>query len=235
MNSTLSIQKLENNLSKVSQNRNLIFGIMLFTAWVAFEVFNFSTTEFALLDVLGDVTFASIKWATILSLAFCGIDLAGVAKLFSQGNTKEEPMEVWYLFGSWVLAAGMNATLTWWGISIAISNHVSQGSVLFAGDTVQKVAPVFVAIMVWLIRIMIIGSFNSTGEKLFSSNNNTPAAPRRSSNLGYNNAAHNTGYSASAANKPMMRTTQPVKPDYKPFTRTSDSKYDQFSNNTPLN
>ena len=32
---------------------------------LAFEIFNFSTTEFALTDVLGDLKFAGLRWATI--------------------------------------------------------------------------------------------------------------------------------------------------------------------------
>lgn len=221
MNTTLGIRKFELNLQKIAQNKNTIFGLMLFAALIAFEIFNFSTTEFALVDVLGGLTFAGLKWATILSFAFCGIDFAGVAKLFSPSDTKEEPMEVWYLFGSWILAAGMNATLTWWGVTIAISSHVSQGSTIFSGETIQKVVPVFVAVMVWLIRIMIIGSFTASGEKLFS----TPAAQpsnRRAAPIGYNNVPATQGYSASASNT-SFRSGQPVKPQYKPVSRANEA------------
>ena len=185
MNTSIGLQKVDINVAKLAQNRNMIFGFMLFAALVAFEIFNFSTTEFALADVLGDVTFSGIKWATILSLAFCGIDFAGVARLFTPSDGQEEPTETWYLFGSWILAAGMNATLTWWGVSIVISNHVSQGSIIMSGDTIQKVVPVFVAIMVWLIRIMIIGSFSAAGDHFFNTKQDA-VSHRRTSNLGYN-------------------------------------------------
>ncbi len=229
MNSTLGLNNIDIKIEKVAQNRNLIFGIMLFAALVAFELFNFSTTEFALVDVLGDVTFAGIKWATILSLAFCGIDFAGVAKLFSPSNSKEEPMEVWYLFGSWVLAAGMNATLTWWGVSVAINSHVSQGSAIFSGETIQKVVPVFVAVMVWLIRIMIIGSFSAAGDRLFGTEPNQTST-RRAANLGYNQASapKTAPLSASA----MLNPRPTIKPQYKPFTRgTTDPTYHAVQNN----
>ncbi len=34
--------------------------------------------------------------------------------------------------------------------------------------TLTKVVPVFVAIMVWLIRVLIIGTFSLAGDRLFS-------------------------------------------------------------------
>ncbi|GAF95342.1 unnamed protein product, partial [marine sediment metagenome] len=43
----------------------------IFGALVAFEIFNYGTTEFALGDLLGDLGFAGIRWSTILALAFC--------------------------------------------------------------------------------------------------------------------------------------------------------------------
>jgi len=157
-------------------SRGAAWGIMIVGALLAFEVFNYSTTEFALKDVLGDLTFAGLHWATILSIAFCGIDFAGIARIFTPEQGADEPAEVWYLFGAWLLAAAMNASLTWWGVSIAIINHSSQGAgSVLSNATMTKVVPIFVAvvpifvaIMVWLIRILIIGTFSVAGDRLFS-------------------------------------------------------------------
>lgn len=150
-------------------SRGTAWGIMIIGALLAFEIFNFSTTEFALSDVLGDLKFAGFRWATILSIAFCGIDFAGIARIFTPEQGREEPTEVWYLFGAWLLAAAMNATLTWWGVSIAILNHSSMGAgAVVSNATLTKAVPVFVAIMVWLIRVLIIGTFSMAGDRLFS-------------------------------------------------------------------
>jgi hypothetical protein len=128
-----------------------------------------SSTDFALTDLLGsDLKFAGIRWATILSVAFCGIDFAGIARLFTPEKGRDEPAEVWYLFGAWLLAAAMNASLTWWGISVAVMDHTAAGSVLVSREMLTKAIPVFVAIMVWLIRVLIIGTFSLAGENLFS-------------------------------------------------------------------
>jgi hypothetical protein len=156
-------------LKGVTIRRGMAWGIIIIGALMAFEIFNFSTTQFALADVLGNLKFAGISWATILALAFCGIDFAGIARLFTPEEGRDEPAEVWYLFGAWLLAAAMNATLTWWGVSVAIVNHKSLADgVVMTDTTLTKVVPVFVAIMVWLIRVLIIGTFSVAGERLFS-------------------------------------------------------------------
>jgi hypothetical protein len=148
--------------------RGAIFGMILVTALGAFEIFNFSTTQFALQDMLGDITFAGMRWATILALAFCGMDFAGIARIFTPEQGRDEPMEIRYLFGAWLLAAAFNAALTWWGVSVAILSHQSSGASLFAPGVMARGVPVFVAAMVWLIRVLIIGTFSVAGERLFS-------------------------------------------------------------------
>jgi hypothetical protein len=154
--------------------RGAIFGGILVAALVAFEVFNYLTTAFALADVLGDLKFAGIAWSTILAIAFCGIDFAGIARIFTLQQGRDEPAEVWYLFGAWLLAAGFNATLTWWGVSVAVLNHTPAGSVLVGQAMMTRVVPVFVAVMVWLIRVLIIGTFSIAGENMFTMASDQP-------------------------------------------------------------
>lgn len=149
-------------------NRGLVWGVILILALLAFEIFNFSTTQFALLDMLGDLRFAGIRWATILAIAFCGIDFAGIARIFTPEQGRDEPMEVWYLFGAWLLAALFNAGLTWWGVSVAIAGHRSLGSAVVGNTTILKVIPVLVALMVWLTRVLLIGTFAIAGERIFT-------------------------------------------------------------------
>jgi hypothetical protein len=160
-------------------NRGAAWGLMIIGALLAFEIFNFSTTQFALLDMLGDLTFAGMRWATILAIAFCGIDFAGIARIFTPEQGADEPKEVWYLFGAWFLAAAFNAMLTWWGVSVAIVNHTSaSGGAVISNETLIKIVPVFVAAMILLIRVLIIGSFSLAGDRLFSQDT---ARPRNSS------------------------------------------------------
>jgi hypothetical protein len=156
-------------LKGVTLKRGMIWGIIIIFALLAFEIFNYSTTQFALADILGNLKFAGISWATMLALAFCGIDFAGIARLFTPEQGRDEPAEIWYLFGAWLLAAAFNALLTWWGVKVAIATHQSEASgVIMEANAFNTWVPIFVAIMVWLIRVLIIGSFSIAGDRLFS-------------------------------------------------------------------
>ena len=152
---------------RIQVKRGVVFGLLIISALAAFEIFNYSTTDFALTDLLGDLNFWGVRWATILAIAFCGIDFAGIARLFTpEGRVGDQP-EVWYLFGAWLIAATMNALLTWWGVSIAIVNHETLGNAVIARQTLLKIVPIFVAVMIWLLRVLIIGLFSVAGEKYF--------------------------------------------------------------------
>src|SRR4030065_597938 len=155
-------------MRSIKPSRGFLFGFLILGALIAFEIFNYTTTDFALSDLLGDLRFAGVTWSTILAIAFCGIDFAGIARLFTPERGSGEPKEVWYLFGAWLLAATMNAILTWWGVAIAVLSHESLGGTVLSRETMLKVVPVFVAIMVWAIRVLIIGYFSVTGSRLFS-------------------------------------------------------------------
>ncbi len=153
--------------------RGLVFGTIIIAALSAFEIFNYSTTDYALTDLLGELRFMGVRWSTILALAFCGIDFAGIARLFNPNPEAGKGMlsqnDTWYLFGAWLLAATMNAMLTWWGVSLAILGHNTLGNDVVNRNTLLHVAPIFVAVMIWLIRILIIGSFSTAGNRIFGS------------------------------------------------------------------
>lgn len=146
----------------------LLTGGLIIGALLAFEVFNYSTTDYALRDLLGELTFAGVHWATILAIAFCGIDFAGIARLFTPQQGSDEPKEVWYLFGAWLLAATMNAILTWWGVSMAIVNHSVRSTAVVDPNTLTRVVPIFVAVMVWVIRVLIIGTLSVAGDRVLN-------------------------------------------------------------------
>jgi len=154
--------------SRILHHRGLLIGFILLAALIGFEMFNFSTTEVALQDLLGDLKILGVSWATILTIAFCGIDFAGIARLFIPEESQPSANESWYLFGAWLLAATMNAVLTWWGISLSLVNRIPQAATFIDLNTITGVVPVFVALMVWVTRILLIGSFSVAGSRLFS-------------------------------------------------------------------
>jgi hypothetical protein len=195
--------------------RGLVFGVIIVTALFAFEVFNYSTTEFALEDLLGDLSFAGIRWATILAIAFCGIDFAGIARLFtptgSNGPQKTgKPAaqnEAWYLFGAWLLAATMNAMLTWWGVSLAVLERQDLGNAVASREVLLRVVPIFVAVLVWLIRVLIIGTFSVAGDRLFSQDDQQVYVPAR---VGTRTVTGPAPVPNTASRAPAFRSASPV-------------------------
>jgi hypothetical protein len=216
----MSTYQKSSGLAKLPISRTMVFGGLIFMALIAFELFNYSTTEFSLSDLLGNLKFLGVRWATILAVAFGGIDFAGIARLFTPEKGRDEPAEVWYLFAAWLLAAGMNAILTWWGVSVAIVNHQTAGGAVIAQATLVKVVPVFVALMVWVIRVLIIGTFSVAGENLLwqtdrpnqhQSNRTSPQA-----NTGYVSNYNYKHPAQQTANRAIAARGKPYSPAPKP-------------------
>ena len=161
LNSTFS-----KSLASLKTRKGILYIVIFVFALVAFEVFTFSTTEYALSDLLGNLNFAGIHWATLLTIAFCGIDYAGIARLFAPQSGQEEPHSMWFLFGAWILAATMNAILTWWGVVMAMQSHSVLSAGMVDAGFVTKVVPIFIALMVWVIRIFLIGTLSKKGDRL---------------------------------------------------------------------
>jgi hypothetical protein len=153
-------------LQSTSASRKTVIGLILVVALVAFEIFNFDTTRFALNSILGEVAFFGVTWATILAIAFCAIDFAGLARLFTPERGADEPKAVWYLMGAWLLGATMNAVMTWWAVSLTLLSH-DLGNEVLGRETLLTLVPIFVAALVLLTRILFIGAFSVAGEHLF--------------------------------------------------------------------
>lgn len=147
--------------------KHAVIGVILMVALFAFEMFNFDTTRYALSNLLGPVSFAGLGWATILAVAFCAIDFAGLVRLFTPEGEEEQPKEVWYLMGAWLLGATMNALMTWWAVSLTLLNHDFGNEVLSRAQLLQ-IVPVFVAVLVWLTRILFIGALTMAGGHLMA-------------------------------------------------------------------
>lgn len=180
-------------------------------ALLAFEAFNFDTTRFALQNLLGEVRFLGIHWASILAIAFCAIDFAGLARLFTPQTGPEEPQAVWYLMGAWVLGATMNAVMTWWAVSLTLLSH-DFGNEILSREQLLTGVPLFVATLVWLTRILFIGAISVAGEHVFA------LAGVGASNQSRPSAAASTGQ-AVRENRP--ETAVPSRPSTAPNGRST--------------
>ncbi len=146
--------------------QKMVVAVILIIALVSFEIFNFDTTRFALNNLLGDVRFLGVSWAAILAIAFCSIDFAGLTRIFTPEREREEPKAVWYLTGAWLLGATLNAMMTWWAVSLTLLSHEFGNEVLSREQLLYWV-PLFVAVFVWLTRILFIGAMSVAGEYIF--------------------------------------------------------------------
>ena len=178
MNISQSLQSsFYTSLSKLKARNGIIYLLITVLALAAFEAFNFSTTDFALSDLLGDLRFMGLRWSTLLSIAFCGIDFAGIARLFSPQNKQDQRTSAWYLFGAWFLAATMNAILTWWGVVMAMQTHPVLSAGLVEENLVSKAVPIFIALMVWVIRVLLIGTLSKKSDQLLEEHRKSQGQP----------------------------------------------------------
>jgi len=146
--------------------RGATFLALIAGATVLFEAFNFSTTEHALGGVMGGLHFLGISWATILALAFCGIDFAGIARLFAPEERSDGRVEGIYLLAAWLLAGVINAATTWWSITVALLQQPALGNELASRQDLILYVPILVAGAVWLIRVLLIGTLTLSSGKL---------------------------------------------------------------------
>lgn len=210
-------------VASMSMQRKTMVGVILMVALFAFEIFNFDTTQYALRSLLGDIRFLGVGWASILAIAFCSIDFAGLIRIFTPQRGASEPREVWYLMGAWILGAAMNAVMTWWAVSLTLLNHTFGNEVL-SREQLLTYVPIFVAVLVWLTRILFIGAFTVAGEHIFDFGSSqegsvvrrTPAAgpmataaPRR--------AAPAPRQAAAPQRTAVHTRPAPVEPTYEPL------------------
>jgi len=214
----------------------VFLGIILF-ALLFFEFFNYSTTDYALRDLLGSLNFIGMGWSTILAMAFCAIDFAGIARLFTPRSGFSEGRESWYLFGAWLIAATMNAMLTWWSVSLAIVDHTVQSAEVINLTTLTRVVPVFVAIMVWVIRILIIGSlsyaldrfFNPGGARVSRPVRNQPVASPSFSTVRNVSTAHMAHTSPATTHPAVAESALRPEPTYHAINATRPSMQEPTS------
>ena len=162
-----------------TKGRALIVAAILTIALVGFELFNFDTSRYALSDLLGGHRFLGMEWAVILAFAFCSIDFAGLVRMFTPEQTlKDEPREVWLLLGAWFLGATLNALMTWYAVALTLAPRQTGASLISQRDMLLY-APIFVALLVWLTRILLIGSSSMAADRLLHGNGRSLGRPRR--------------------------------------------------------
>ena len=195
-------------------SRKMVIAILLGVALIAFEIFNFDTTQYALANLLGEVRFVGVLWASILAVAFCAIDFAGLVRIFTPQRGAEEPRAVLFLTGAWFLGTIANAIMTWWAVSLTLLGH-EFGNEVLSREMLLRYVPIFVAMLVWLTRILFIGAFSMAGEEIFdqarTTASETKPAPRPAPSA-QPAAPRPTATTAAAPVAPKPRAAAPARP-----------------------
>ncbi len=151
----------------IVRSKGTLAAVILIVAFIAFELFNFSTTEMALNSLLGAGSVIGLRWGSVLAIAFCSIDLAGLSRLFTpERRLAQEPKEIWYLLGAWLVGAAINAVMTWWAV---LNSLIDQplGNEVITREQMLTFVPIAVSVLVWLTRVLLIGALAVAGENFF--------------------------------------------------------------------
>lgn len=129
---------------------------ILIIGTLAFEYFNYITTEFGMAALIG-----AGKVATVGAIAFCLTDIAGLVRVFTpETKLSNEPAEVVMLWVAWIVAAVTNAGLTWFAFLTLMTGR-QLGNAVISQVTILEVFPILFALMTLVARLGLIGSVAS--------------------------------------------------------------------------
>lgn len=148
-------------------NRISVFFLMLAVAMLGFELFNYGTTRYALEYLMPGHDLLGMTWPSLLALSACLVDFAGIASIITPERGSEEPVYIWGIFAAWVLAAVLNAALTWWGTLLALLARPDLGNEVISRADLLQAVPLGIALLVLLIRVSLIGTIMTAGEHIF--------------------------------------------------------------------
>jgi len=141
-------------------NKRTWFGLITVLGLLAFELFNYATTQEALSTILGALSFFGFPVYYLIAIAFAAIDLGGLSSTFTEEDWSNETWWVWVSTVGWEIASVVNAALTYMSVTIAMAvAPVSQlATVMPKVQEIYTYIPAALAFVVWLVRIMLIGS-----------------------------------------------------------------------------
>lgn len=164
---------------RLDVDRGKIYVALTLIGLVALEAANYATTEISLAHFFGQEEMFGIFIADFIAIAFCSMDIAGIARIFTPEQGFDEPNEVKFFFGAWVMATIVNALFTWWSAVLVVTRNPDVGNELLSRADVIFYAPIVIAITVWLSRILIIGTVSMALDRMIWKNPRS-GPPRRS-------------------------------------------------------
>lgn len=149
----------------VPERSTLPTALLMGAALLALELTNAATTWYALDSLIGSVGVYRASFAILLTFGLTTLDAGGVYRLFhpaTAGQTNRS-FGLWAFMGAWLLCATTNAIATWYTISLAIVSNAA-GTAILSTQQLLTVAPVFLALGLWLMRLMLVAGW-AQGER----------------------------------------------------------------------
>ncbi len=197
-----------------------LINVILLVGLLAFEAFNVITTADALKAIV------PLGVGTILAIAFCATDIAGLVRVMTPAKTmQEEPKVVKALFGVWFSVAIINAFLTWFSLQSYFD--VTAIKVPVVMNNVKFIIPVILSIVIFMIHFVIVYSLGVFLERSEAFRTNPTGAYRPSQDR---KAVLQSMQAQQAHNRPMQvgrETSAPSRP-------SSGSPLRLSSDRTPL-
>lgn len=161
---------MSRNIELNPKARSLLFPVVVLSIlMVVLEVGNFFSTYYALNDILGTIGLTifgtHVRWAVMMAVAACLMDFFGIVRIFTPHQDRDEPAEVWILFGIWVVMAVGDAVLTWWTSKTAIIINPSPSVLLSSSAFIYKAVPVVVAGIELALRVSVVFLFGKFMDK----------------------------------------------------------------------
>jgi hypothetical protein len=154
-------------------NHDTVSILPIVTGLATFEGINFTATSLALRGLLGGFSVMGANIVLWLAATICCLDIAGIFYLFLPLSSSSRPTPSRRLFGVWLLAALLNTWLIWRGINLAIAYHQVQIGWVIDADILMNTLPGFIVCLLWLIRVLIIGSLSRSRQSQHIINNGT--------------------------------------------------------------
>jgi hypothetical protein len=148
-------------------NQWAVWGGVLVLSMLGLEMFKFFVTFGILSEILSGMS-NGVLAAGSLAFVFCAFDIAGLARLFTEQQGKDEPAVIWLLTFGWLLASVLNASLIWMAVATSMANASFSTSLYTAGELAMFV-PILVAATVWLVHVTLIGTISLAGDRLLYS------------------------------------------------------------------
>lgn len=196
-------------------SKRLIFGVVILFSWAFFDAFNFASTQYTLHYFIGNIAFAGVQLATLLAMGAIGMDLAGIASIFTPERASKEPWWIYLLGFAWLIAAVINTWCTYWFMLVNMSAQPI-GVAGISKATLMTYVPWALAIFVFLLHVSIIGTVVVAGDNFLVDGK---AKPRMSKPLFTNPFAKKSGPQVSPNPMKATYSTPPGLPPMKPLTR----------------